>query len=331
MKTDKKPRQFKTIGILLAMSILFALSAAGATAASYPSKPVRLIVPQPPGGSTDNYGRLIAAKLSERLGMQVVTENRAGAGTVIGTEFVAKSNPDGYTLLFAPASYSVAAAVQKVPYDPIKDFIPIAKLGSAMNMLVVHQSVPANSLKEFLALAKQKPGQLIFASQGAGSQVHLSIERFRAMAGIDVKLVQFKGGAPATIDLLGGHSHASIGTVMVNLPHIKAGKLKPLCVFGVKRSSLLPDMPTSAEAGVPECESGSWYGILAPAGTPKAIIDRLNNEVKAIMATDEIKTQFLADGTEVDYQGPTEFDAFIKSEISRWDGVVKKANIKQEE
>jgi tripartite-type tricarboxylate transporter receptor subunit TctC len=328
---QRKSAHFLSIGIVLALSAFLALPTGIFAADAYPIKPVRLVIPQPPGGSTDSVGRLIAAKLSERLGKQVVAENRAGGSTIIGTELVAKSNPDGYTLLMANASFSVTAALQKLPYDPIHSFTPIVKIGDAMNTVVVHPSVPANTLQEFIALAKQKPGQLLFASQGVGSQAHLSIELFKTSAGIDVKLVQFKGGAPSLIDLLGGHSHASIGSVMMNLPHIKSGKLKPLCVLGVKRSALLPDVPTAAEVGVPGAESGTWFGISAPAGTPVPIIDRLNNEVKAILASDEIKTLFLKEGTETDYQGPTDFAAFIQGEIARWVNVVKKANIKLEE
>jgi tripartite-type tricarboxylate transporter receptor subunit TctC len=331
MKTHKKPLLFKTFEILLALSMLFAFPAAAFAAGAYPTKPVRLIIPQPPGGGTDNIARLIAPKLSERLGTPVVMEYRPGAATIIGTELVAKSAPDGYTLLFAPASYAASAALQKLPYDPINSFSPIAKIGEAMSAVVVHPSLPAKSLKQLITLAKEKPGQLIFSCQGMGSQQHLLTELFKTMADIDIKLVQFKGGGPAMIDLLGGHSHGTIGAIWMILPHIKAGKFKPLCVLGAKRSVLLPDVPTATEEGVPGCESGSWWGMLAPAGTPAPIIDRLSKDLEAIVAKDELRSLFLKEGLEVDYQGPTEFAAFIKSDLTRWAGVVKRANITPEQ
>jgi tripartite-type tricarboxylate transporter receptor subunit TctC len=331
MRSIKSVRPDIFVGIVYLFSI-FAIFAASEvlSADSYPTKPLRLIIPQPPGGGTDIVGRLIAAKLSERLGVQVVAENRAGAGTVLGSEFVAKSSPDGYTLLLANASYAATAAFQKLPYDPVNAFTPIAKIGEAMNVLVVHPSVPAKSVKEFIELAKQKPGQLIFSSDGSGSQVHVSTELFKMMANIDIKIVQFKGGAPAVTDVLGGHSHATIGSAGKNLPHIKAGTFRALCVFGAKRSVMLPDIPTVAEVGLAGCESGTWYGVIAPAGTPTPVIERLNKEIKAITATDEIKKRLLNEGTEEDYLGPTDFAAFMKNELNKWSGVVKKANIKPE-
>jgi tripartite-type tricarboxylate transporter receptor subunit TctC len=331
MNACKKSPLFKTFELLLAMSMVFALPAAAFAAGQYPTKPVRLVVPQPPGGGTDSVARRIAPKLSERLGVQVVVDNRPGAATIIGSELVAKSNPDGYTLLLAPASYTASAALQKLPYDPIHSFSPIAKIGEAMSALVVHPSVPAKSLKELIALAKQKPGQLILACQGTGSQQHLFSELFKTVADIDIKLVQFKGGGPSMIDLLGGHSHATIGAIWMILPHITTGKFKPLCVFGGKRSVLLPEVPTAAEEGFPGLESGSWFGMLAPSGTPAPIIDKLSKDVEAIIAVDELRNQLLKEGLEVDYQGPAEFATFIKSDLTRWAGVVKKANITPEQ
>lgn len=320
------------LGSLLVLAAAFALFTTPAVNAAdtYPNKPVRLIIPQPPGGGTDTVGRVIAAKLSDRLRVQVLAENRAGASSIIGTDFVAKSSPDGYTLLFTPASFAANAALipQKLPYHSLKSFAAVAKVGDATNMLVVHPSVPANSLKEFIALAKQKPRQLTFASQGVGTSVHLSTELFLMMADIEVKLVQFKGGGPTVIDLLGGHSHGLIGSVTQNLPYIKDGKFKPICVFGTRRSSLLPHVPTAAESGLSGSESGTWWGITAPAGTPAPIVERLAREVKSILESDEISKLFLNQGTEVDYLGPAEFAAFLKSEITKWTDVVKRANIK---
>ena len=310
---------------------LGALQATGTLAAdAYPSRPVRLIVPQPAGGGTDILGRMLAPKLSDRLGKQMVVDNRGGGGTIIGTDMVAKANPDGYTLLLAPASFAVTAALQELPYDPVKSFAPIVKMADAMNIVMAHPSVPARSLKELIAVAKQKPGQLMFASQSSGSSVHLAIELLKMVAGVDVLIVHFKGGNLPIIDLLGGHSHATIGTVLLGLPYIKSGKLKPLGALGTKRSLLLPDVATAAESGLSGAESGTWWGIMAPARTPGPIIDRLNREVREILALDEINKAFLTQGVEMDYRGSTEFAAFVKSETTRWGNVVKKANIKLE-
>ncbi len=321
----------KPLGALLALTMLLALPATGATADSYPSKPVRLIIPFPPGGGTDLLGRLIATKLSERLGKQVVPDNRGGAGTIIGTEVVAKANPDGYTLLFASGVFTMLPPLQKLPYDPIKSFIPIARLVNGPMLLVVHPSVPANSVKEFIALAKQKPGQLIFGTSGVAAAAHMGTELLKMMADIDVEIVHFKGGGPAMIDLLGGHSHALIGSLPAVLPQIKSGKVRVLGTGGGKRSVVLPDVPTIAEAGVPGYELTVWWGILAPAGTPAPIVDGLNKELKTIMTSDEVKKQFLKEGAEEDFLGPTEFGPFIERDIAKWARVVKKANIKLEE
>lgn len=325
-----KPILLKTLGTMLALSAVLAVFTAGTAfaAGAYPVKPVRLILPQPPGGGTDVVARVIAAKLTERLGKQVLVDNRPGGGTIVGTNLVAKSEPDGYTLLFTTVSYATTAAVQKLPYDTVKSFAPIAKVGEAVYTLVVHPGVPAKSLKEFIALAKQKPGKLIFAGQGAGTAVGMTIELFKTIADIDAMVVQFKGAGPSVIDLLGGHSQALVGSVTQNLPYIKSGKFRALSVFGAKRSSLLPEVPTSGESGLSGCEAGAWWGMMAPTGTPVPVIDRLDKEIKAILNSDEIRKHFLDGGTEVDYQGPREFGAYIKSEIIKWTGVARKANIK---
>jgi tripartite-type tricarboxylate transporter receptor subunit TctC len=300
-------------------------------AASYPSRPVRLIVPYPPGGTTDIVGRLIAAKLSKHLGKQVIVDNRGGGGGIIGTEAAAKAAPDGYTLFVGSGAYSIQPALQKLPYDPLKSFTPVARAVSGPLVLIVHTSVPAHSVKELIALAKQKPGQLIFVTSGIGGNPHMGVELFKIMADIDFKIVHFKGGGPAIIDLLGGHSHAAINSIPQALPHIESGKFRVLGTSGVKRSVYLPDVPTIAEAGVPGYEVTQWFGILSPAGTPAPIVARLNKELKAILALADVKKQFLAAGAEVNYLGPTEFGQYIEKDISQWARVVKKANIKFEE
>jgi tripartite-type tricarboxylate transporter receptor subunit TctC len=323
---QNKFRLLKNIGVALIVSAPVAASAAD----SYPSKPVRLIIPFPPGGSNDIVGRLIAVKLSESLGKQVVVDNRGGAGGVIGSEMAAKSDPDGYTLLIVSAAYAFNPALYNLPFDPVKSFVPVAKLGSGPNSLVVHPGVPANSVKELIALAKQKPGQLICACSGVGSFQHMGTELFKSMAGIDFKIVQFKGGGPAMIDQLGGHSQFSLGSLIQTLPHIKSGKFRVLGTGGKKRSVILPDVPTIAEGGLPGYEATNWWGILAPAGTPSPVVERLNKELKTILTSDEVKKLFLSEGAEVDYLGSAEFGPFVASEITKWGKVVKEANIKVE-
>jgi tripartite-type tricarboxylate transporter receptor subunit TctC len=325
-------RLFESFLMMLAiLMVFFGVTAEvfGATD-SYPSKAVRLIIPFPPGGSNDIVGRLIASKLTERLGKQVFADNRGGAGGVLGTEMAAKSQPDGYTLLIVAAGHAINATLYKLPYDPEKDFTPIAKLGSGPNALVIHPSVQANSVRELIALAKQQPGRVIATSAGIGSFHHLATELFKMMTGIDIKIVQFKGGGPAMIDHLGGHSHIAMGSLIQALSHIQSGKLKVLGTGGVKRSSILPNTPTISEAGVPGYEASNWWGVVAPAGTPKPIVARLNNEIMSLLAMEEIKNLFLKEGADVDYMGPAKFSQFITGEITKWGRVVKEANVKVE-
>jgi tripartite-type tricarboxylate transporter receptor subunit TctC len=324
----ERSRLFKPIGLLVAASMLLMAPEALFAAEASPAKPVRLIIPFPPGGSNDIVGRLIAAKLSDRLGKQVVPDNRGGAGGVLGMEMAAKSDPDGYTLIIVSSAYTVSSALLRLPFDPAKAFAPISMLGSGAYLLVVHPNVPANSVKELTELAKQKPGQLIFAANGVGSPTHMSGELLKIKAGIEFKIVQFKGGGPAMIDLLGGHSHMLLGTLIQVLPHVKAGKFKVLGTGGAKRNAILPDVPTIAEAGVPEYGAFNWWGILAPAGTPAPIIERLDRELKAILDLDDVKKRFLAEGVDADYMGPAEFGQYIAQETTQWKRVVQDAKIK---
>ena len=323
-----KSQLVRTIGIMLALCGGLAASMAVAAAVPYPGKPVRLIVPMSAGGGTDVIARRITAKMSERLGRQVMVENHGGGGGIIGTEMVAKAEPDGYTLIIINATNTIQPALQKLPYDLLKSFAPVARVGSSSHVLLVHPSVPVNSVKELIALAKQKPGQLVFSSLGAGSFGHMEVELFKIMAGINIKIVQFKGAGPAVIDLLGGHSQALIGSIAATLPHIKSGKLRALGSSGMKRSFILPDVPTIAEAGVPGYQATSWFGILAPAGTAATVVERLNQELREILASDEIKKALLDDGLAADYLGPAEFGAFLEREMAQWASVIKKANIK---
>jgi tripartite-type tricarboxylate transporter receptor subunit TctC len=327
--SNMKSLLIKTLGVLLALVIGLPFSAAFAADDLYPSKPVRLIIPFAPGGSTDIIARLIATKLSERLGKQMVPENHGGAGGTIGIEMVAKAKPDGYSLLFASASIAINPLLYKVPYDPMKSFFPIAKLGAGPSVLTVHPSVPANTVKELIALAKKQPGKLVCAvGGGVGSFMHMATELFKMMAEIDFKIVQFKGGGPAMIDTMGGHSQIFFPSLTMSLPQIKSGHLKVLGYAGSARSKLLPDVPTISEAGVPGYEAAIWWGILAPAGTPKAICDMLYKETASIVNSEEMKKVLESQGAEPDLMGPSEFGKYIQAETSKWGKVVKAGNIK---
>ncbi len=312
------------------VSVAATLCSGAAAGQTYPVKPVRLIIPFPPGGSNDIVGRLMASKLTERLGQQVIADNRGGAGGVIGTEAAAKSEPDGHTLLLVSSAFAINTSLYKLPYDPSKAFTPVAKLGTGPNVLTVHPSVPVNSVKDLIALAKEKPGTLNLAAAGVGSFQHLGTELFKMLAGIDVVIVQFKGGGPAMIDLIGGHTQASLGSLIQFMPHIKSGKLKALGTGGSKRSVVLPNVPTIAEAGVPGYEANNWWGIVAPAGTPPSIVNRLHKELSAILGSAETQKRFLDQGAEVDELGPAEFGPYIAAETAKWARVVKEGNIKAE-
>ena len=321
----------RKMGLSLLAALAATLALAGSAAAQdYPTKPVRLIIPFPPGGSNDVVGRMIATQLGERLGKQVIVDNRGGAGGVLGTEVAAGAAPDGYTILVVSLAYTVNPWLYKLKYDPLKSFVPVAMLASGANVLTVHPSVPVNSVKELIALAKQKPGELNYASAGAGSFQHLGSELFKLMAGVDIVHVPFKGGGPAMIDVVGGHSQVLVSSLVQTGAHIRSGKLKALGVGSAKRSALFPDIPTIAEAGVPGYEMANWWGILAPAGTPQPIVDKLAKEIGGVLSAPETQKHFAAEGAEVVQKTPAEFAAFIESELAKWQRVVKEAKIKAE-
>jgi tripartite-type tricarboxylate transporter receptor subunit TctC len=326
-----KSATIRILGVLAVIAALVPLPAADAAVEAYPNKPVRLIIPFAPGGITDIIGRVIAAKLSERLGTQVVVENRGGAGGIIGMEMAAKAKPDGYTLLFTTAAFATNPSLYKVPFDPVKSFVPVAKAGVGVNVLTVHPGVPINSVKELIALAKKQPGKLACSAAGAGSFGHLAIEYFKSMAGVDFKTVQFKGGGPAAIDTMGGHTQIHFSALVTTLPHIKSGKLKALGVSGAARSKVFPDLPTIAESGLPGYEASIWLGFLAPAGTPSTVVDRIHKELAALWASEETRKSLENQGIEVDPLGPAEFGKFIEAEIAKWAKVVKEGNIKAED
>jgi tripartite-type tricarboxylate transporter receptor subunit TctC len=316
--------------LLTALGLLLALSTAAA-AQDYPTKPVRLIIPFPPGGSNDVVGRLIATHLSERLGKQVVVDNRgAGAGGVVGSEVAANAPRDGYTLLIISLAHAVNPWLYKLPYDPIKAFTPITILASGPNVLVVNPELPVHSVKELLAAAKDKPGQLQYASAGVGSFQHLGGELFKLMAGVNILHVPFKGGGPAMIDVVGGHTKVMFSSLVQTTPHIRSGKLRALGTGGSTRNPVLPDVPTIAEAGVPGYEAVNWWGVVAPTGTPTAIIDKLHQEITAVQNSDEVKKHFATEGARVVQMSSAEFAAFIEKEMKKWERVVKEGGIKAE-
>ena len=302
-----------------------ALALAANAFAAYPDKPIKLIVPYTPGGVTDALARVMAKSLSERVGQQVFVDNRGGGGANIGADAVAKSPADGYTLLMgSAATHAINSSLYKsLPYDHIKDFAPITLIAQVPNILVVNPSVPVKSVKELIAYAKARPGELNFGSSGAGGTIHLSGELFKSMAGVNMVHVPYKGSAPAVTDLLGGQVQVMFDSSVV--PHIKSGKLRPLAVTSGKRSSALPDVPTMAEAGLPGYEATAWFGILAPAGTPQPIIDKLNVELVAILREPATQAWMSQQGFEAVGGTPKQFVTYIKEETAKWAKVVKES------
>jgi len=316
--------------VLLCTFFIAAFFPMTAAAQTYPSKPVRLIVPFPPGGSNDVVGRMIAAQLSTRLDKTVIVENQGGAGGLIGTEMAARSLPDGYTLLLVSVAYAFIPAIYKLPYDPATAFAPVAILGAGPVVIAVTSKLPVNSVKELIALAKEKPGELNYATAGVGSFQHLASELFKLQAGVDIVHIPFKGGGPAMMDVIAGNTQIAIGSLVQMLPQIKAGKLKALGVGSAKRIAALPEVPTISEAGVPGYEVTNWWGIVVPAGTPRSIIDRLHKELTAVVSSTETKQRFETEGAEPLSMSPDEFGRFIATETVKWARVVKDAGIRAE-
>jgi len=308
---------------------LFSLSqAAAALAQAYPSRPIRFVVPFPPGGGNDVVGRIVAQKLNEAFGVPVVVDNRGGAGGTIGTDVTSKAPPDGYTMLVNNISVAVNATLYpKLPYDTLKDLAPVSLLGRQPNVLVAHPAVPVNSVKDVISLARAKPRQVIYASGGVGTAGHLATELFMLMTKTEMTHVPYKGLGPALLDVMGGRVQLLVSTMASALPQLKSGKLKPLAVTTAKRSTFFPELQTMAEAGVPGYEFSTWYGLLLPGATPKAVVDRLNSATVKILNSASLKDQFAGQGLEASPSSPGEFGAYLRSEVTKWAKVIKTANV----
>jgi tripartite-type tricarboxylate transporter receptor subunit TctC len=300
------------------------------SAQTYPARPVRLVVPFPPGGSNDIVGRVVAVNLSDRIGKQVIVDNRAGGNSIIGSEIVANAQPDGYTLLVISTSFTTNPIIHKLPYDPLKSFAWVAMLGVGPNVLVVTLSLPVNSVKELIALAKAKPGQLIYASTGVGSNAHFGTELFKHMTGIDMLHVPYKGGGPALIETIAGQAQLCLSSLIQTTVHIRSGKLRALATTGARRSVILPDVPTISEAGVPGYETQNWWGVAAPRGTPAQVIRKLNEDIKAVLLLPDTGKRLINEGAEPAISTPDELGRHVASEMAKWVQVAKVAGIRGE-
>jgi tripartite-type tricarboxylate transporter receptor subunit TctC len=322
-------RQGMTKIVMAVWAVALAVISGTVSAQPYPAKPIRLVVPYTPGAGTDTIARILAQKVGESLGQQVVVDNRPGAGGTIGTEIVAKAPPDGYTLLFAPTSHAINPGIYpKLGYDTQKDFAPISVVASLPVVLAVEPAVPASSVRELVALAKSKPGQLTMASSGNGTVFHLTGELFKDAAGINVVHVPFKGGAPAVAALLGGQVSMTFETSVTLVPHIRSGKLRALGVASPKRIALLPDVPTLGESGFPAILAENWYGLYAPTGTPKEVIARLYAELDRAIHSPDVREKLAQQGAEIRENTPEQSAAFLRAEMVKWAKVIKDSGAK---
>ena len=301
-----------------------------AQAQSYPDRAIRLVVPFPPAGSNDIVGRVVGVALGERLGKQVVVDNRAGGNSIIGTELVANAAPDGYTLLVISTSFTTNPIIHKLPYDPLKSFSWVAMLGIGPNVLAVTPSLPAKSVKELIALAKARPGQIVYASTGVGSNAHFATELFKHMTGTDMLHVPYKGGGPALIETISGQAQVCLSSLIQAIGHIRSGKLRALATSSGKRSMTLPDVPTISEAGVPGYETANWWGVVAPRSTPPAIVSRLNDEIKTVLTIPEVEKRLINEGAEPAIKTPAELGQYVAEEIEKWVRVARIAGVRGE-
>jgi len=308
--------------------MLVALSVSATAQQVYPNRPIRFITPYAPGGSTSVMARLIGQHLTERWGQNVIVDNRPGGNTIIGTETLVRSPPDGYTILLVTSTHSILSSLTRTPYDPIKDFAPIASIGVAPQVLVLNITVPASTVQEVIALAKAKPGQLNFGSSGAGGPTHLSGELFNIIAGVNTQHIPYKGAGPVMIDLIGGHVQMFYSVPLNIVAHVKSGRLKAIAVTGQTRLTALPQMPTFAEAGLPGFDVKTWNGVLAPAGTSKVIIDKLSGEIGAMLAMPNVKEKLDVLGMTTMISTPDQFGSMIKSDMATYLKVIRAANIR---
>jgi len=293
---------------------------------AYPSRPIRFITPYPPGGSTTGMARLVGQHLTSRWGQNVIVDNRPGGNTVIGTAIVAKSQPDGYTILLTSSAHAILSSVMKTPYDPLGDFAPVASIGIAPHVLL-HPGVPANTVQELIALAKSRPGQLTFASSGSAGTSHMAGEVFNLLAGVNIRHIPYKGGGPAVIDLIGGHVQMFYSLPINIIAHVRSGKLKPVAVTGEARLTTLPQTPTFAENAIAGFDVKTWNGILAPARTSRAIVDKMSAEIGALLAMSDVKDKLEALGATTMFSTPDQFRAMIKSDIGMYQKVIRAAHI----
>jgi tripartite-type tricarboxylate transporter receptor subunit TctC len=316
-----------------ALAVALALLAADAAAAdAYPSKPIRFVVAFPPGGGTDLVARTIAPRLAERVGQQVVVDNRPGAGGNLGTEIVAKSAPDGYTMLMGsvgPLAIN-ASLFARMPFDPLKDLAPVTLAASTPNILVVHPSLPATTVQDLIALAKARPGAINFASSGQGTPAQLAGELFNSMAGVKMVHVPYKGAAPALADLLGGQVQVMFSTMPPALPHVAAGRLRALAVASLQRSPAAPELPTLNEAALPGFEATTWHGVIVPAGTPGAVVAKLHRDIVAVLRMPDVAERLSSQGAEAIGSTPQEFASYVKTETAKWAKVVRESGAKAE-
>jgi tripartite-type tricarboxylate transporter receptor subunit TctC len=320
--------EFRSATRCLGVAMFAATTGAALAQADYPNRPVRIVVPSSPGGGTDILTRLLTPQLTERLRQQVVVDNRPGAGSIIGNELVAKAAPDGYTLLMGISTLAILPAMhKKLSYDALRDLAPITQAIAAPNVLVVHPSLPVRSVKELIAFARKRPGDLTYASAGLGTNPHLCMELFLSMAKLKMVHVPYKGLGPAMIDLVAGHVVVATATMLTGLPQVRSGRLRGLGVTGAVRSSVLPDLPTIAEAGVPGYEAGQWYGLFAPARTPGNIINRLHGAMTDALKSPAILEKMASDGVEPVGSTPDEFARFLRAETDKWGKVVRAAGM----
>ncbi|HKU71419.1 MAG TPA: tripartite tricarboxylate transporter substrate binding protein [Burkholderiales bacterium] len=322
---------WKTALLPAAAAALMTCAATGAQAQAYPAKPVRLVVAFPAGGGIDTITRLLSPKLTEVLGQQMVVENRVGASGNIGTDFVAKSPPDGYTVLMAYSSHaSNAALFDKMPYDTVRDFQPVSMIGAVPHIILVNPSLPVKTVPELVKLAKARPGDITYSTPGAGTPLHLATELLKMAAHIDLRHIPYKGAAPAMVSTMSGETQLTITTMVVATPLAKANRLRPIAIADVKRVATFPDLPTVAESGIKGTESHSWYGMLVPAATPRAVVDRLHAALVKTVAMPDIKERFVEQSVDGIGNRPEEFDKIIRAEIAMWSKVVKASGAKPE-